>query len=233
MCGRNELRVERKDSMSSCVRQVRAFAGLSSRAIAFAFFALLSCEYSWAQNSSRPAADEKAYFELRPFSIEDLRGYIAAYPGGKYASDAQNAIKLLSDFEAIRSGSTKPGCEIKFEALGHYNDGTPAWDNASKANPERGAAGFFVSGNAAGIFTPIPGKGLSIRFGNSQRPVWPAGDGSIWGIDSGGNVIWLYPGVKVQTQGKLLLGVIADRGIVCISGVGSIIYADGTTIEIK
>ncbi|HEY1932508.1 MAG TPA: hypothetical protein VGG99_10890 [Acetobacteraceae bacterium] len=174
--------------------------------------------------------DQTAFFNIQAFSIKDLQDFVAAYPNSQYVSDAQGAIALLSDFDAIRKRTKPPGCEIKFADLGHYNDGTPAWANASKVNPKRGASGFFISGNSAGIFSPVPGKGLSVWLGNNQMPVWPAGDGSIWGIDTDGNTVWLYPGLKIQTHSRVLLGVIADRGIVCISGMGSLIYTDGRTV---
>jgi hypothetical protein len=185
-----------------------------------------------APSRAAEAPDQTAYSNIQPFSIKDLQDFVAAYPNSQYVSSAQGAIKLLTDFDAIRKRTKQPGCEIKFADLGHYNDGTPAWKNATDVNPKRGASGFFISRNSAGIFNPVPGKGLSVWLGNNQMPVWPAGDGSIWGIDTDGNTVWLYPGLKIQTHSRVLLGVIADRGIVCISGTGSLIYADGRTVAI-
>lgn len=176
--------------------------------------------------------DQAAYFNIQPFPIKDLQDFVAAYPNSHYVSDARGAIRLLTDFDAIRKRTKQPACEIKFTDLGHYKDGTPAWKNATNVNPKRGASGFFISGNSAGIFNPVPGKGLGVWLGNNQMPVWPAGDGSIWGIDTDGNTLWLYPGLKIKTHSRVLLGVIADRGIVCISGTGSLIYTDGRTVPI-
>jgi hypothetical protein len=106
------------------------------------------------------------------------------------------------------------------------------WDDYNRASPKREAAGWFQSNNAAGIFNPVMGAGHSIPVGSDGRPLWPTGDGSVRGINSGGGIVWLFPGLKFRTRGVLVLGVIAQRGLVCLSGTGSLIYVDGPTVDI-
>jgi hypothetical protein len=215
---------------SICRRFIVASALLFSAAW---LFAIAPVRQAVAQNtqSVQKSPEEQAWLSIQPFDIPGLQTFVAKFPDSKFKQSADDTIALLTKFESIRSGKVKPACEIKFDSLGKYDDGEPAWTYFKRASPARGAAGFFRSGNTAGIFMPVA-RWDSISFGNNGQPRWPAGDGSVWGIDSGDAVLWFIPGLKFQTHGKLFLGVIADRGLVCLSGSGSLIFVGGPTISV-
>ncbi len=180
-------------------------------------------QMSLAQSQRSP--EEEAYSKIKPFSIPDLRAFSAAFPASQFHEGVEETISLLATLDSIRSGKIKPKCTIPFAALGHWNDGTSVWDNYRHVSPDREAAGWFRQGNTAGIFNPIAGAGHSISMGNNGMPIWPAGDGSVWGVESD-NLVWMFPGLKVRTQGRLLLGVIYNRGLVCLSGTGTLVFHD-------
>ena len=171
------------------------------------------------------SAEEEAYSKIKPCSITDLHAFAAAFPDSKKHADIEEAISLLTTLDSIRSGKTKPKCTIPFAALGHWDDGTSVWDNYRQVSPDREAAGWFHKGGVSGIFNPIAGAGHSISLGNNGMPLWPAGDGSVWGVDSD-KLTWLFPGLKVRTQGRLILGVIYNRGLVCLRGTGTLVFHD-------
>jgi hypothetical protein len=185
---------------------------------------------SFAQ--SHQPTDEEAYSKIMPFSIPDLQAFAAAFPDSKLRAYVEETMSLLTTLDEIRSGKIEPKCTIPFSALGHWEDGSSVWDTYRRVSPDRGTAGWFHKGNVAGVFYPIAGAGLSISLGHNGQPLWPTGDGSVWGIDSD-VLVWLFPGLKVRTQGPLLFAVIYNRGLVCLSGTGTLVFHDEGDREIS
>ena len=62
-------------------------------------------------------------------------------------------------------------------------------------------------------------------MGNNGKPLWPTGEGSIWGVESEDLVQW-FPGLKIQTQGRMLFGVIQSKGLVCLQGTGTVVFVN-------
>jgi hypothetical protein len=193
-------------------------------------FGFIFCTGAFAQTKDSP--EDAAYAKLKPGSLSDLKDYADKFPSGKNHASVIDAISVLEDFEKIRAKATTPKCEISFSTLGKWNDGGSVWENYKKVSPAVEGAGFFTTGTTAGIFSPIAGTGHTISFGNSGFPLWPAGDGSIWGIDSPGKVLWLFPGLKIQTKERTLIGVIGDRGLVCLRGSGTLTLVDENGREV-
>jgi hypothetical protein len=194
--------------------------------ISFVFF-------SQEQNAfAQQQSENEVYSKIKPFSIPDLKAFLVAFPDSKSRDSVNEAITLLSTLDDIRSGKVKPKLVIPFTALGHWSDGSSVWENYRQVSPDREAAGWFCKTNGmAGIFNPLAGAGHGISVGNNGRPLWPTGDGSIWGVDSSDLVTW-FPGIKVRTQGRLKFGVISDKGLVYLSGSGTIVFVDGGNKEV-
>jgi hypothetical protein len=191
---------------------------------------VLICQAHLSLAQLQQPPENEAYSKIKPFSIPDLHAFAAAFPNSNFRGGVDETISVLTTLDAIRSGKIKPKCTIPFTALGHWKDGSSVWDNYREVSPDREAAGWFHKENTAGIFCPIAGACRSISLGNNGLPRWPAGDGSVWGFDTA-DLVWAFPGLKLRTQGRLLLGVIYSKGLVCLSGTGTLVSRTGETYK--
>lgn len=202
----------------SCIRTARWTIGMALVLTCWTFYAI-------GQEPAAVPADQDAYSKLRLFSLSDLRSFATAYPTSDKHDFVLESMSMLSKLEGIRAGKIVPKYIIPFSALGHWDDGSSVWQNYRDVSPDREAAGWFYRNHTSGIFCPIATACHRISMGNGGRPLWPAGDGSVWGVESEDLVQW-FPGLKIRTQGRMIFGVVQGKGLVCLQGTGTIVFVN-------
>jgi hypothetical protein len=172
------------------------------------------------------AAEEDAWQKVQCADAQSLQTFLAAFPAGAEAGDANLYLALNRRMDEIRTKREKPALIIPFEKLGER------WQDWKQRLPDKGGIGYFVTQDSMGIFS-LPGC-QTISMDAYGMPMTPTGDGSIAAFRTGGSKFEYLNSIVIQSaEGDILhFGVIDDIGLVYLRGRGSVFMPDGTQIQL-
>lgn len=172
-------------------------------------------------------AEEEAWQKVQCMDAQSLQAFLAAFPDGVKASDAELYLALYKRIDEIREKREKPSLVIPFEELGER------WQDWKKRLPDRGGVGYFRNQASMGIFS-LPGCQM-ISMDSYGMPITSTGDGSIAAFRTEGLKLEYLNSIFIQSaEGDIIhFGVIDEIGLVHLRGKGSVTMPDGEEIVLQ
>ncbi len=193
-------------------------------------------EQETVPNNSPNESEKAAYKEVNSFNPESLQSFLKAYPSGKNAQSAREALDLIKILNKIKTGKQKPHFVIPFEKIG----GVDGW-----AGPgEMGFSGYFLSDQGSyasrGFFVSpfnggkTPGV-FTISFDSRGNRRIADTDGSIIAFNTDGLKFKYYGGVIFQTPGDkpAFFAVLKGKGFVHLKGKISVTVKGKEKVDLE